>query len=72
MTIEPGFTSPTYFIPVTVACSRYNQRATLTGAWLREAVASLEHHATLPEYAHIREELTTKAATLNAILGGRF
>lgn len=72
MAIEPGYRSPTYFIHVTVACSRFNQRASLTGSWLREAADSLAHHATLPEYDHCREEFLTKAATLNNILGGRF
>lgn len=62
--IEPGFTSPTYFIAVSTALSRYAKRDTLPADWMREAAASMEHHATLPEYAHIAEELTAKAAIL--------
>lgn len=70
MAIVPGYTAPDYFIPVSVALSRFNQRQHVTGAWLREAIASLEHHATLADYDHIKAELIEKAGILNAIVGG--
>lgn len=62
--IQPGYTPPNYVIPVVVALSRYEQRTKQTAAWLRQAAASLEHHATLPEYAHCKAELETKADRL--------
>lgn len=63
----------TYFVPPTVASSRYDQRMTLLATssarqFLRDAAASFEHHAEQAEYAHAADEFRAHAAELRALL----